>query len=125
MGQNSSNFTVQIIDANANEEDLDEMARQLLSELRDMQVESVALASGGDAPAGTKSAEMIMAGKIAVAVLPAFLPKIVDFVQAWSLRGQGRAVKFKGKIAGQMVEFEGTSAELQELLVTLSKGKSK
>ena len=125
MGQDISNFTVQIIDKNATDEDLDEMARQLLLELRDMEVESAALVSSGNAPAGTKSADPITIGAIALVVLPTFLPKVVDFVQAWSLRNQGRTVKFKGKIAGQTVEFEGSAEDLQNLISSLSKKKSK
>jgi len=47
------------------------------------------------------------------------LPKIVDFIQAWSMRGQGRVVKFKGKVGGQDLEFEGTAAELKSVLEAL------
>ena len=100
-------------------EELDALARSLLDELRDTGVESAALASDGAAPAGTKSAEAITIGAVAVAVLPTFLPKLVDFVQAWSLRGQGRTVKFKGKVAGQEVEFEGSAADLKVVLAAL------
>jgi hypothetical protein len=45
---------------------------------------------------------------------------MVDFVQAWSLRGQSRSVKFKGKIGGQDIEFEGPADELKVLMATLS-----
>jgi len=125
MGQDILNFTIQIIDNTATDDELDGMARQLLMELRDLDVQFVELVSDGDAPAGTKSAGLITAGAIALAVLPTVLPKVVDFVQAWSLRGQGRTVKFKGRVAGQKIEFEGSSEDLQKLLVTLSKGKRK
>lgn len=100
-------------------DELDVLARQLLDELRDTEVESANLASAGAAPAGTKSAEAITLGAVAVAVLPTFLPKLVDFVQAWSLRGQGRTVKFKGKVAGQELEFEGSAADLKAVLSAL------
>ena len=100
-------------------DELDALARQLLDELRDTNVEAAELASAGASPAGTKSAEAITLGAVAVAVLPTFLPKLVEFVQAWSLRGQGRTVKFKGKVAGQDMEFEGTAADLQTVLAAL------
>ncbi len=64
--------------------------------------------------------EAVTAGAIAIAVLPTFLPKLVEFIQAWALRGQGRTVKFKGKVAGQEVEFEGSAEDLKPLLATLS-----
>lgn len=97
----------------------DALARQLLAELSETDVESAALLAAGPAPEGTKSPEALTLGALAVAVLPTFLPKLVDFVQAWALRGQGRVVKFKGKIAGQEVEFEGTADELKTVLAAL------
>jgi hypothetical protein len=56
---------------------------------------------------------------IAIVTLPAVLPKIVEALQAWSLRGQGRTVKFKG----EGIEFEGSPEELRKLLHTLGKTK--
>jgi hypothetical protein len=100
-------------------EELDALARGLLRELREQEVESAELASAGAAPEGTKAGEVITLGAVALAVLPAFLPKIVDFIQAWALRGQGRMVKFKGKVGGQDLEFEGTAAELKTVLEAL------
>ncbi len=100
-------------------EELDALARDLLGELRATDVETAELASAGAAPEGAKSPEAVTLGAVALAVLPQFLPKLVDFVQAWSLRGQGRTVKFKGKVAGQEVEFEGTAADLKAVLAAL------
>ena len=107
------------------ESDIDRMTRNLLAELREMDVESVELAPSGSAPSGTKSGDPVTTGAIVLAVLPTFLPKIVEFVQAWALRGHGRTVKFKGKISGQTIEFEGHPEDLQKILETLSKGKQK
>ena len=107
------------------EADIDSMTRNLLAELRETDVESVKLVSSGSAPSGTKSADPVTTGAIAIAVLPTVLPKIVEMVQAWALRGHGRTVKFKGKISGQTVEFEGHPDDLQKLLDKLSEGKTK
>ncbi len=78
------------------------------------------LARAGAAPEGSKAAEVLTLGAVAVAVLPAVLPKIVEFCQAWALRGQGRTVKFKGKVGGQDIEFEGKAEDLQRVLSMLS-----
>ena len=107
------------------EADIDRMTRNLLAELRETDVESVELVTSDSAPSGTKSTDPITIGAIILAILPTFLPKIVEFVQAWALRGQGRTVKFKGEIGGQTVEFEGHAEDLQKILDTLSKGKKK
>jgi hypothetical protein len=119
-------LNIEIVASDASEDDLDRMTRQLLSELRDMEVESAELTKGGPAPHGTKSVDPVMMGNIAVAVLPSILPKVVEFVQSWALRGHGRAVKFKGKVGGQVIEFEGTAEDLQQLIAILSTpGKKK
>jgi|RhiMetdeSRZDD1v2_1073273.scaffolds.fasta_scaffold06213_10 TIR domain-containing protein len=110
---------IEVSASDATEEDLDRMTRQLLSELRETDVESAVLSKGGDAPQGTKSGDSITMGSIVVSALPAVLPAIVGLVQAWAARGQGRTVKFKGKVGGAEVEFEGSPQELQKLLASL------
>lgn len=106
--------------ANSDEE-LDRMTRQLLRELKTFDLESIQLKSEGAPPAGAKGVEAVTAGTIAVSVLPAVFPKLVEFLQAWSLQGRGRTVKFKGKIAGQNVDFEGSFAEMEKLVAMLEK----
>jgi len=119
------NLELEISAEDTTEADIDRMTRNLLAELRETDVESVELVTSGSAPSGTKSTDPVTTGAIVLAVLPTFLPKIVEFVQAWALRGHGRTVKFKGKISGQTVEFEGHPEDLQKILETLSKGKKK
>jgi hypothetical protein len=63
----------------------------------------------------------VTVGSIAISVLPGLLPKVLEGVQAWALRGSNRSVKFKGRIAGQAVEFEGSGDDLQRLLASLEK----
>ena len=119
-------FSIEVSESNAAIEDIDEMTRQLLSELRETRVESAELTKGGSAPKGSKG-DLMTIGSIAVAVLPAFLPNVVSFVQDWVERGQGRTVKFRG----MGIEFEGSPEEFQSLLASLEvernakeKGKS-
>ena len=119
------NFELKISAEHVTETDVDRMTRNLFAELRETEVESVELVTSGTAPAGSKSTDPVTTGAIAIAVLPTVLPKIVEMVQAWVLRGHGRTVKFKGKISGQTIEFEGHPEDLQKLLETLSKGKKK
>ena len=102
------------------EEDLDGMTRNLLSELRATDVESVNLVSIGTAPKGSKG-DPITIGTLAITALPVVLPGVIEMIKAWVMRGQGRTVKFKGK----GIEFEGSPEELQKLLAKLEKGKKK
>lgn len=114
-------FQVEIAVSHATEEDVDQMTRQLFAELRNMDIDSVSLVKGDDAPLGTKSADPITIGALAIAVLPSVLPKVVEAIQAWALRGQGKTVKFKGKVNGRMIEFEGSADELEKLINRLKK----
>ena len=106
--------------ADADPEELDRLTRRLRDEIRELEVESVELAEGGTAPPGAKSAEAVTLGALAVVVLPTVLPKLVEFLQAWAMRGQARTLKFKGKISGEQIEIEGaTLEELKALLAGL------
>ena len=113
-------FHIEVSATDATNEELDRITRQLLSELRELDVESAELTKGDPAPDGSKG-DPITIGSIAFVTLPAILPKVIDLVQAWVMRGQGRTVKFKGK----GIEFEGSPEELQKLLAKLEKGKKK
>jgi hypothetical protein len=115
---------LEISASDAKEDDIDRMTRQLLSELRQTDVESAELVKGGPAPAGSKG-DLITIGSIALEVLPAILPSVIGLVQAWTARGQGRTVKFKGKIGRERIEFEGSPEEFQKLLAMLEMGKQK
>lgn len=118
-------FQVQLIVEGATEEDVDKMSRQLVAELRNYDVETVSLLKGSNAPLGTKSTDPVTIGALAIVVLPTLLPKVIDFIQTWALRGQGKTVKFKGKVNNQLIEFEGSPHDLEKLIEKLEKGKKK
>jgi hypothetical protein len=111
-------FELQVIVTDATEVELDQMTRNLLSELRKTDVESASLVSIGSAPDGTKG-DPITIGTLAMTALPAVLPGVIDMIKGWTARREGRSVKFKGK----GIEFEGTPEELEKILATLDKIK--
>jgi len=115
---NKVGLNLEIISAEFTEDELDRVTRQLLSELKELDIESAELVNDGSAPKGSKG-DPVTIGNIALEVLPVAIPSLIAFVQAWVLRGQGRTVKFKGK----GIEFEGSPEELQKLLATLDKRK--
>lgn len=117
-GPDLTQLNIEITATDATEEDIDRMTRQLLLELRDLDVESAELAKGGPAPAGSKG-DPITIGNIALEILPAILPSVIGLVQAWAARGQGRMVKFKAR----GIEFEGSPEDFQKLLDALEKGR--
>ena len=109
---------------NLDAEELDALTRQLLSEIGELEVESAQLARGQDAPGGTKGADPVALGALAVSVLPPMLPKLIDFLQSWSLRGESRTVKIKAQAGDRQIEVEYSptsmsAADLKKLVNTL------
>lgn len=112
--------------ANEREEDRDRDTRRLLQEINEgmPELSSVELVTAGVAPAGAKSAEVVTIGALAVSMLPTLAPKLVEFLQAWKLRGQGRTVKVRLQEQDRQVEVEYdpstmSSAELTQLVENL------
>lgn len=123
---NASDFIL-TIDAGGelDADQLDRLTRQLRSELLELDTESVDLMKSGTPPAGTKSAEAVTAGTLAVAILPSFLPKLLDYLQSWTMREEQRKVKVKSQIGDRSIELEYSpnalsQEELKELVTTLT-----
>jgi len=106
------------------EDEIDTMTRQLLRELKGFDIEYARLVAG-IAPEGTMGVDSATVGAITMAVLPTILPKVLEFLQLWSLQGKGRTIKFKGKVAGQNIDFEGSFAEMEKLVELLEKKQKK
>jgi len=111
-----------VSDTDATEGEVDTWTRNLLNELNQTDATSVELTKN-PAPGGTKAGEAVTIGSLAITVLPALLPKIVETIQGWVMRGSNRTAKFKGKVNGQAVDFEGSGEDLQKILDSLSKAK--
>lgn len=105
-------------------DDVDVMTRRLRDELGDLDLQSVSLVKEGAAPSGTKSADAVTLGALAITLLPSVLPKLVEFLQAWSLRGQNRTVKIKANVGDRSIELEYSAgmseAALKGLIDTLT-----
>jgi len=113
-------LNIEVSDNNAAIEDIDLMTRHLLSELKQLNVESASLAKGGPLPTGAKG-DPAAIGSIVLEVLPDVIPIVFSLVQTWALLGRGRIVKIKS----EEFVFEGSPEELQQFLATREKGKKK
>ncbi len=110
---------------NADPEQVDRTTRQLRDEIRELDVESVELLPAGSVPDGAKGVEVFTLGGLALSVLPPLVPKLVEFLQSWALRGESRKIKIKTQVGDRSVEVEyspqATSpAELQTLVESLT-----
>ena len=87
-------------------EEIDQITRQLCTELRELGVESVNLPVGGAAPAGSKSADVLTLGALTVCVLPPMIPKLMEYLESWVGRAKERTVKIKIKAGDRMIDVE-------------------
>lgn len=120
VGSEILQLNIKVSDRDATLEDVDRVTRQLLSELKQLNVESAKLVKGDSLPAGAKGDPAII-GSIILEILPDLVPIAFSLVQAWALRGRGRIVKIK---CSDLV-FEGSPEEFQQFLATREKGKKK
>lgn len=115
---NKVELEIQVSMADATDEELDRTTRQLLSELRELDVESASLVRTEAAPEGSKGDPVVL-GSISVDVLAAVLPSVIALIQVWVTRKQGRMVRFKSR----GIDFEGSVEDLQKLLEKMDQGR--
>jgi hypothetical protein len=87
-------------------EDVDALTRRLRAEIQEFGVETVTLQTTDTVPSGTKSVEAVTLGALAVTILPQVLPRLIEFLQAWSLRSKDHTVKIKASIGDRSVDIE-------------------
>jgi hypothetical protein len=114
-------------DTTRDQESIDAETRRMIRELSELEVDSVRPAPAGAAPAGAKVGEAAAIGTVLVTLLPAVLPKLIEFIQAWTMRGAGRRVKIRATAGDRTFDVEyspgaTSSDELTELLAALSQG---
>jgi hypothetical protein len=107
------NLTFQLVTGeNTESEEIDRLTRQLLTEIQELDVLSAELVTGGEAPEGAKAADFVDLGTLAVAVLPALAPKLIEFMQSWSMRAKNQIIKIKTQVADRSIEVEYNPATM-------------
>jgi len=87
-------------------DELDRVTRSLRRALSEQDVQSVEFARDVNVPSGAKSAEAVALGSLAVAVLPVAIPKVIEFLRDWLMRGENRTLKLKLQVGGNSAEIE-------------------
>jgi len=103
MPDSELELTIFIEDADSDAERLDTLTTYLQRDLRELGVDSVERSTAGAAPEGAKGDPFTL-GALALVVVSDLLPQLLEFLQAWSLRGEQRVVKIKTP-DGLEVEF--------------------
>jgi hypothetical protein len=96
---------LQLGDETLSADDLDSLTRALHSELSELPIERVNF-TAGTAPPRAKVADPVTLGALAIAVLPSFLPKVLEFLERWAQRSSSLTMKLKIARAGTNVEIE-------------------
>jgi hypothetical protein len=99
-------YTIHLQGEEMDLERLDRMTRQLRGELLDLDAEAVDFVQEEEMPERTKAADAMTLGALAVTVLPNFLPRVVEYLQAWTLRGEGPNLKVKSQVGDRSIELE-------------------
>lgn len=113
---------VRVAVSEGDDEELDALARQLLSEIRESSsVDTAELARSRSAAPGAKSGELLQVGQLALTVVPAAIPALVALLRAWSSRPRPAPVKValkvdRGEIAVEYAVGSMTHDELMELV---------
>ena len=87
-------------------DELDRITRRLRSDLLELDVQSIEFSRDARVPTGAKSAEAVALGSLAVAVLPVAIPKLIEFLRDWLMRGENRTLKLKLQVGGNSAEIE-------------------
>lgn len=119
MPTNDIQLQLTIAEPSADAERIDKLTRYLMRDLRDLGIEYIERPTNGPAMEGTKGSGVFTWGALALAAAPTFLPQLVQFLQAWVLRGERHIVKIKTP-AGLEVEFTPEERLSQDEIASLA-----
>jgi hypothetical protein len=103
--------------ADADDEEVDELASQLRRQLLELDIDSVDRIPAGEAPPGTRGGPLLLLGGLLVTHSPEMLKMVVGVVQSWVAGHQGRTVELQ--LAGDKLTLTGVSSEQQQQLIAL------
>jgi hypothetical protein len=118
MVANEIELHLNISQSNADAQRLDDLTRRLMYDLRDLGAEYVEQPTSRPTQEGSKGGAAFTWGALALTAVPTFLPQLIQFLQAWTLRGEKRTVKIKTP-AGLEIEFTPEERLSQDDIVTL------
>jgi hypothetical protein len=116
----ATDLLVELFDADADPERLDELTQSLRRELLELDVDSVDQATAGPAPEGTRGLELAAIGALLVkaAASSEMLVKVIGVVRGWLRSGSPRNQRtLRLTIGDQSIELtHATDAQQQQLV---------
>jgi hypothetical protein len=113
-------LTIRVAEEGADAERVDALTGYLRQELRELDVDDVARAPGGDAPPGSRAVDPAAIGALLVTLSGAAtsINEIVTVVRGWLARGSTpRTVRIE--MDGDVLELSGASAAQQDELISV------
>lgn len=104
---------IQIVndDDELDQEEFDEVNRELVQELKNSNAEDIQMISG-PAPEGTKGGAEGIIIEIAVALAAHYAPEVIEQIRGWVTRSKNRKVKLTAKSSGKEVQVTISSSDL-------------
>lgn len=113
------------------QEELDNLTRQLKAEIEQLQIELVEDVVVGKTPEGAKALDWVAVGNMTVTLAPIVFPSLIDLLKSWVERKPTTPVKIRikvGKNKTAQIEYDPTKTstkELEDLVKSLTKSIKK
>lgn len=117
MSENQTELTIELSVDQGDSNEVDELSRQLQTEVEELMVDSVDRVSTGVAPAGTKAVDSAAVGQMIVALAPTVIPPLFELLKSWVERKPSTPVKIKVKVGKRtaQIEYDPTKTSAKEL----------
>ena len=117
MSENQAELTIEVSVDQSDTNELDELSRQLRTELEELRVDSVDWVSAGPAPDGTKAVDSAAVGQMIVALAPTISPPLFEWLNSWLERKPSTRVMIKVKVGKRtaQIEYDPTKTTAEEL----------
>jgi len=130
MSEDKTELFIEVSLEGGDAAELDDLTRQLRSEVAELNVDSIDQVSAGVAPQGTKAIDFAAIGQMAVTLAPAVVPPLFDLLKSWVERKPSTPVKIKVKVGKRtaQIEYDPTKTspkELEALIKALNKSIKK
>ena len=87
-------------------DELDLTTRLLCTELQDLPIDSVSLATAGESPVGAKAGDPVSLGALTLSLAPIVIPSLIEFLKSWMTRKEGRTLVIRKKQGAAATEVE-------------------
>ena len=115
-----SHFNLRLAAPEADAGELDDLTRQLRSEILETSVEQADFVPGTPTPAGAKGAAVAAHGELAVSLKPGALPDFLGLLRDWLTRHEDRRVEVTLNIGGNPVNIKASITDISAVMQAIS-----